>query len=922
MTDVNKLLDRIRTHIYLNGDFATEWFEDFDKLRSGRVSKERFHRVFETIRLTLTIPEINMLIDRYSDQGMVNYRRFLDEVQDVFSNKDLEKDPHGVTMDSHNFVLTTQGKKLSTIDERIVPLLRKLAYQVKTRAIHIVESFIDFDPHKNGRITQSQFLRALPFRDLSQAETALLIERYSDPVLKDVNYKRLGNDLDQIINETTETLAKDHLVAPTYLLPHQLRSLKFNQRELPSDHVLIRFAKVVREQRIRLTDFFHSHDPLNKGYITRPKFQGTLTLFGFNFSQEEMDAISDTYAYSADSVDYVKWREFCAFMDELVSQPQAVSVKTRAVSSEPSGALESVLNYIRQAVQRSRINVLPTLQNFDRQKRGFITASQLHRALATLKINLSNEQFKLISDYFGCEEGVDYFTFVERIDPSFTQSRRSFQPIGTTKESIEDVFGHTPAGDLFITTETADDWIYKSKRGLIKKLDEKNDIQSLMYGMKQWSIINSVNIGDFIKDFDRHNCGEVPISQFRSGLSMSSYKLTENEFDTLAAYYASKNRANFIRWRDFEKDLLNAIAPLTLEKSPRTQPQKPEIAYNTRSLVEQKTVQVTDRVSTILDLVSRFVRSRRISLLEQFKDKDKLNHKRCSANHFAQIIQLIGVHISKDQIDALCTFYNDPVTNFVDYPRFVTDVDERVGLIFGDNACSSIVVNPLPAYSKEESPYLVSSRSLTGNEDDWSTICSRLQTYVYKRQVRLTDFFQSFDRLSKGKVTQQKFHSVIGQTNLPLTPSQMDVVALRFTPPGEPDMFDYKSFCAEVNAIFGPTQIVKDPTGQFDKFVKANPDPSATLQTLQAQDDLKIKRILSRMKTDVVSKRLNIVEQFMDYDKMPRKNYVTKQQFKQCIARLGLSTNPAEYDVLCKKYRCTDMDDMNYMAFCRDIGGD
>jgi hypothetical protein len=73
------------------------------------------------------------------------------------------------------------------------------------------------------------------------------------------------------------------------------------------------------------------------------------------------------------------------------------------------------------------------------------------------------------------------------------------------------------------------------------------------------------------------------------------------------------------------------------------------------------------------------------------------------------------------------------------------------------------------------------------------------------------------------------------------------------------------------------------------------------------------------MHNDVVTKRMNIEEQFMDYDRAPRKNYITKQQFKQCIARLGLSTNPREFDVLCKKYRCTDLDDMNYNAFCNDI---
>ena len=66
-------------------------------------------------------------------------------------------------------------------------------------------------------------------------------------------------------------------------------------------------------------------------------------------------------------------------------------------------------------------------------------------------------------------------------------------------------------------------------------------------------------------------------------------------------------------------------------------------------------------------------------------------------------------------------------------------------------------------------------------------------------------------------------------------------------------------------------------------------------------------------------RRMNIKDQFEDYDRYPHKNYITKQQFKQCIARLGLSSDPKEFEILCKKYKCTDLDDMNYHAFVNDI---
>jgi hypothetical protein len=100
---------------------------------------------------------------------------------------------------------------------------------------------------------------------------------------------------------------------------------------------------------------------------------------------------------------------------------------------------------------------------------------------------------------------------------------------------------------------------------------------------------------------------------------------------------------------------------------------------------------------------------------------------------------------------------------------------------------------------------------------------------------------------------------------------------------------------------------------------QANPDPSGTLQPLTASEEAQFKNLLERMRYIVDTRRMNIKEQFKDYDKRPRKSYITKQQFKQSIARLGLVTESGELDLLCKKYTCTDLDDMNYLAFCQDV---
>jgi Ca2+-binding EF-hand superfamily protein len=305
--------------------------------------------------------------------------------------------------------------------------------------------------------------------------------------------------------------------------------------------------------------------------------------------------------------------------------------------------------------------------------------------------------------------------------------------------------------------------------------------------------------------------------------------------------------------------------------------------------------------------------------MEQFKDKDRMNHRKVSPTSFAQVRQLIGVHISKEEIDVLSGFYNDPQTNFVDYPLFVDDVNRVVGSIFGDvYASSSIVVNPIPKYGNDDSPYLV-SRSVVNQPRAWPEILEKLQTFVFKRRIRLEDFFLAFDFHHNGQVTRQKFHSVVGQTNLPLTAEQIEICMQSFAVPQTDDLVNYREFCHQINEIFGVRELNRTPLHPSQPVSHAAPDPSATLQRLCEKDEEQLQQILKKMKYLVLTRRMNIREQFMDYDKQPRKSYITKQQFKQSIARLGLVATPAEFELLCKKYRCTDLEEQNYLAFCNDI---
>ena len=905
------LLDRIRTHIYLQDIQPLEWFEDFDKLRSGRVSKERFRRCFQFFKFELSDSEYDSLCERFSDRGEVNYREFCREIRDIFTNESLEHAPQQSLKDSKRIVQQVTGKIPPSITPELDALFRKLQHQVKTKGIHIREAFMDFDKHNNGKITASQFLRSIPFTDLNSRELNLLLQRYMDPVLRDVNYKKLNQDLIAYADKPHDTTITVDLT-----MPHHYQSFKLNPLPSNPSNVIERFGTYTRQKRVRIRDFFQYHDNLNVGKITTEAFMNVLTLFGFQFSEEELQYLADKYCEINGSTAYDRWRDFCDDVER--AGKSTIPQQTRQESVRNPRALR-ILDEIRTYIAKNRINILPPFQDFDRSKRGYITELQFGRVLAIFKIPIKEEDKPILFDIYGNQSGVDYFKFVEDVDPDHNQQRRQFRPLGTDKQSIQDIYGHTPAGDAFVTTEEADQLIYESKKGLLPKVFEQGDINGLLSELQKWAYVHTVQFQDFIRDFDPLNSGEVTFNQFRSGMLMSGYRLTDDEFELLKQHYKSTKKENYINWRRFNDDVMTFVAPKTLEKDPLTTPMMPQ--QLTTKTIEHRTNRPSPppQIMRILNIINRFCIARRVSLMEQFKDKDRHNHKQCTANSFAQVIQLLGVHISKAEIDQLCTFYIDPTTHFVSYPDFVRDVRAIGGIDFGENMATEIVVNPPPDFSIDIQKYVAQVPKLTAEQMQWNAILPKLQSYILKRRIRIMEFFENFDHLKHGTVSQQKFRSVVGQLELPIVEDEIQFIGKLFALEKKPDLFNYRLFCQQIDRIFGINDLHKTPSVDGTCRASYIPDPSLRLSDITPAEQAEINNIINRMAHFVATRRMEVRQQFYDFDRYPHRNYITKAQFKQCIGRLGLSSDDRELELLCKRYKSTDLDEQNYHAFCDDI---
>jgi Ca2+-binding EF-hand superfamily protein len=364
---------------------------------------------------------------------------------------------------------------------------------------------------------------------------------------------------------------------------------------------------------------------------------------------------------------------------------------------------------------------------------------------------------------------------------------------------------------------------------------------------------------------------------------------------------------------------MSFVAPKTLERQPTLDLLKPA-ELMTKTISERSFRAIpTPQVERVLHIVCRFVIARRISLTEQFVDKDPHNHKQVTPTAFAQVIQLMGIYVSKAEIDTLCTFYLDPTTNFVRYPDFIADVTALGSVNFSDNSPTQLVMNPRPEWAIDISKYVATCPKLTAEQLKWNALLPKLQSFVLKRRLRIVEFFENFDHLRHGTVTVQKFRSVVGQLDLPMCEDEIQFVSKLFALENKSDLVNWRYFCEQIDDIFGATKLHRTPSRDANCRAAYLPDPSLRMTDVNARERELVDTLIKRMQRQVAMRRMEVRQQFDDYDRRPHRNFITKAQFKQCVGRLGLTRDENEMELLCKRYKCTDLDEQNYHAFCNDV---
>lgn len=184
-------------------------------------------------------------------------------------------------------------------------------------------------------------------------------------------------------------------------------------------------------------------------------------------------------------------------------------------------------------------------------------------------------------------------------------------------------------------------------------------------------------------------------------------------------------------------------------------------------------------------------------------------------------------------------------------------------------------------------------------------VINRIKIEIARKRVRPKIFFEDFDRLRKGEVTEPQFKRALSLMNFALSHKEMDQVTALYT--SHPGYVNYQQFLQEMNSLF-LDESEASPLKAAQKQIGETTHVTVNEDTFLAIEDLKYL---------MANKRILLKPQFQDFDRSCS-GHVTIAQFARVMTNNGLiPSNPSQLSKLTELYSDSHSG-VNYRRFCDD----
>ena len=304
--DMNDVMARIRAHVLGKKLRIKEFFQDMDPLNSGTITKSQFIRCLSSIgisslgALQLSKAETIVLCNQY-EQGKekVNWKKFEEDLESVFTLRNLEKNPNQLVPNPHVFILpppgTVKWNDETQLDSSenykiIVENLQKIASQ---RRLDVWPPFKDYDKLNHGHVTRQQFHQCLAILNLhvSDKDKAILEAKYLN---------NLGFNYLEFLN-----LLQPNKVEPRKYqdLMNELKKLNYQKDQYEANplrdlrSILNKIKDQVFKRRVNIYEWLKDHDKLNSGRIPKETFRRAFNLCNLDVEKSEVDLLINQYDF-------------------------------------------------------------------------------------------------------------------------------------------------------------------------------------------------------------------------------------------------------------------------------------------------------------------------------------------------------------------------------------------------------------------------------------------------------------------------------------------------------------------------------------------------------------------------------------------------------------------------------------------------
>ncbi|CAI9726336.1 Hypothetical predicted protein [Octopus vulgaris] len=158
------VLTKIKNKVFKERFRLIDYMKDYDKLNSGRIIKSNFQRALGLSPLNLSGSEITLLESRFespSNPGSVDYRKFCDEIESVFTTANLDKSPLK-EVEQYRPKQEWETNILKEEEEsEFMKAMTRIAEKVRQVRLQLFPLMEDYDKNNIGSLSRSQFRRVL-----------------------------------------------------------------------------------------------------------------------------------------------------------------------------------------------------------------------------------------------------------------------------------------------------------------------------------------------------------------------------------------------------------------------------------------------------------------------------------------------------------------------------------------------------------------------------------------------------------------------------------------------------------------------------------------------------------------------------------------------------------------------------------------